>query len=75
MKDPSNQEGAKWPESWMKDVWIGNSADFTYQAHKARHVSLDKDGSIKTAGYAARNVKEAEFPIQPSFIHGQDDAV
>ena len=25
--------------AWMKDDWIGNSADFTYPAHKARHLS------------------------------------
>ena len=53
----------------MEEDWIGSAADFTYPAHKARHVSLDKDASIRTAGYAARNVKEAEFPIQSSFIH------
>ena len=53
----------------MKDDWTGNSVDFTYPAYKARHVVLDKDGSIRTAGCAARNAKEAEFPIQSCFIH------
>ena len=40
---------------WMRDEWIGSSADFTYPAHKARHVSLDKDGGGADTGRHRRD--------------------